>query len=163
MKNDGWSNNRLLVDYFCVSDNWLGLTCAWVHNYYCSRTRSRLPSFEWGIIIFQKMTSSSSFLNLLVSYILWVYFVADKSIDRLGTQQRLLHLTCWPAAAYRWNGEEEKSTTIQISVCRAFRGGHFAGGLFSCRVWVICTDTRVSIPSFWRLLLLLSHSREYRI
>ena len=53
------------------------------------------------------------------------------------------------------NGEEEESTAIQISVCRAFRDGHFADGLFSRLVCVNCSDTRVSIPSLAASLLLL--------
>ena len=44
-------------------------------------------------------------------------------------------------------------------VCRAFHIGLFAAGLFSCRVYVNCTDTRVSFPSFGGFSLLFVGTR----
>ena len=157
MKNDGWNKNRLLVDYFCV---WrlIGFRiCVGTYNIVAHTFVVGCLRLT-GIIILQSMTSSSPFSNSLVCYILWVYFIADKSIDRFVMQQRLLHTTCWPAAAYRWEWRRrEVHCNSNFSLppglsCWTFRGD----GLFSCLVCVICTDTRVSIPSFGGFSLLLS-------
>ena len=98
-----------------------------------------------GLIIFSKSHVLLFFLNSLVcEYAEGIL----KSIDRLCLQQRLLHRIRLLAAASYWEWRRREVCCNLNFVCRAFRVGRFAGGLFGCLVYVNCTDTRVSIPSF---------------
>ena len=60
------------------------------------------------------------------------------------------------AAASYWEWRRRDVRCNLNVVCRASCVGRFAGGLFGCLVYVNCTDTRVSIPSFGGFSLLLS-------
>ena len=164
LKNDGWSNNRLLVDYFCV---WRSIRChIYVGIYFSIAHTFAVGCLHLtGIIISLKSHVLLSFFQIagMRIYYGYILLLISRLIDWPCNSVYCLLFVCLllPIAG---NGEEEMSIAIQISVCRAsglscwtFRGD----GLFSCLVYVNCTDTRVSIPSFWRLLFVCRYSREH--
>ena len=96
----------------------------------------------WYILsLISRLIDLSTAANYWYMNMQWAYY--SRLIDYVQA------LICW-----EWR-RREVCCDLNV-VCRAFHIGLFAAGLLGCRVYVNCTDTRVSIPSFGGFSLLLS-------
>ena len=131
--------------------------------YYCSRIRSRLPSSYAGELFFEKSRTPLLFEFAVIRiYYGYILLLISRLIDLARNSVCLS--TCWLAAAYRWEWRR-REVHYNSNFCLPGVGlscWTFRDGLFSCRICVNCTDTRVSIPSSLRLLFVVYWcSREY--
>ena len=163
MMNDGRRVKLFFFDRFCVWHIWL-----WVlYMRGCIFLLSLTPLQLYSLHSAGNFSSKSHVLLLFFkfagmgicswSYCCWCHNWSIRLAAAFSILYAQVHIL--PAAAATSNYWESRRRDVRCNlnvVCRAFRVGHFAGGLFRCLVCVNCTDTRVSIPSFGGFSLLLS-------